>query len=235
MQDMTVMDDDGLPTRRTCAAPFGQMAQEHLGRVADVIAGHADEIELDQLILAAELFCPQMQTDHMRLIRAASLAIQYLRENPWGHSQSEFYKRVARVFQVDAEALKSYVLVLEGEIRHRERTGSSPLSNLPRLIKSAQEFEELDVREALALPPPMRFKHDPSEYVSLAEQGLNNTEIAKYLGDVSEAAVRRGLAAAGYERRRTWIEETEEEGLPSASRDAPLGRVERIRQRRSSP
>lgn len=40
-------------------------------------------------------------------------------------------------------------------------------------------------------------KFDPSVYVALREQGLNNYEVAERLG-VSEASVRRGLAKAGY-------------------------------------
>ena len=54
--------------------------------------------------------------------------------------------------------------------------------------------------EPRALPAARRLKHDPSEYVELAKQGLNNTQIARHLGDVSEATVRRGLEAAEYRR-----------------------------------
>jgi hypothetical protein len=89
--------------------------------------------------------------------------------------------------------------VLGREIRHREKTGCSPLNELPQLT-DAEEFAAIAHGEPLALPPAARTKHDPSEYVALAEEGLNNTEIARALGDVSEASVRRGLAAAGYRR-----------------------------------
>ena len=45
-------------------------------------------------------------------------------------------------------------------------------------------------------------KHDPSVYVGLAKQGLTNIEIgARVDPPVSEAAVRRGLAKAGYKRK----------------------------------
>jgi hypothetical protein len=45
-------------------------------------------------------------------------------------------------------------------------------------------------------------KHDPSVYVELAEQRLTNIEIAARVDPpVSEAAVRRGLAKAGYKRK----------------------------------
>jgi hypothetical protein len=192
----------GLPSHATGTTLEQVLSDELLGRVADVVAGQVNEIDVDDLVLAVEVWGPLRQADHMRLVRVASLAIQYYRMNP-GHSERAFYKQFAAVCHVDPKELEAYVLVLQREIRYREKNGYSPLGDLPRLIESAQ-LPDPNVLEALALPAPSRFKHDPSEYVALAEQGLNNTEIAKHLGDVSEAAVRRGLAAVGYERCRDW-------------------------------
>ena len=68
------------------------------------------------------------------------------------------------------------------------------------MLTGTNEFEEQPADEPLALVAGGRPKHHPSEYAALAERGLNNTQIASHLGDVSEASVRRGLAAAGYSR-----------------------------------
>ena len=147
--ELTIIDYDGLPTCSVPAALIDQMARDRLGRVEDVIAGHADEIDVDELTLAIKIDSEILHNDHTRLLRAAGLAIQYHRENPMGLSQAAFLKRLARVFQVDLEAFTSYVLVLQREIRHRQKTGPSPLGNLPRLIASAE------------LRPATRFKHHP--------------------------------------------------------------------------
>lgn len=45
-------------------------------------------------------------------------------------------------------------------------------------------------------------KYDPAVYVAMREQGLSNYDIARTLGDVDEASVRRGLAKAGY---KPWL------------------------------
>jgi hypothetical protein len=181
-------------------SPLLELTADRGERLARVVAGEANEIDADDVMLAFEVDAPMMQNDHTRLIRAASLAIQYYRVNAGGRSERGFLRRAASVLQVDERALDAYVLVLQGEIRHREKTGSSPLSDLPRLTGADELRESIDDDEPLALPPVSRSRHEPSEYVALAEQGLNNTEIAKQLGDVSEASVRRGLAAVGYER-----------------------------------
>ena len=215
--ELTIIDD-GLPTRSVAYTLIDQLTRDRLGRVEDVIAGRADEINVDELTLAIKVDSEILHNDRTRLLRAAGLAIQYYRENPMGLSQDAFLKRLARVFQVDLEAFRSYVLVLQYEIRHRQRTGPSPLGNLPRLIASA-ERHELDAPELLELRPATRFKHHPSEYVTLAEQGLNNTEIAKHFGDVSEATVRRGLTAAGYRRSPAQIAGTEALGRDASIRD----------------
>jgi hypothetical protein len=67
---------------------------------------------------------------------------------------------------------------------------------LRHAVDSARERYWSDHQPAVGGKP----KNDPYVYVDLAEQGLNNTEIADRLGDVSEAAVRRGLRKAGYVR-----------------------------------
>ncbi len=199
------------PNRLAGATLMAELSQERRTRVADVIEGSSDEIELDELMLAVEVDAPRMRWDHVRLLRAASLAIQYYRENPMGHSERAFLRQFAAAVQVDADELSAYALVLQREIRHREKTGSSSLTDLPRLIKQQSSECEEFAEALLALPSPTaRFKHDPSEYVELAEQGLNNTEIAKHLGDVSEASVRRGLASVGYKRPSTAIDEAGE-------------------------
>jgi hypothetical protein len=180
-------------------SPYLELAADRGERLARVVAGETNEIDADDVLLAFEVDSPAMQNDHTRLIRAASLAIQYYQVNAAGRGERAFLRRAASVFQVEEQALEAYVLVLQREIRHREKTGSSPLADLP-LLTRADELREPAVEGPLALPPSSSPKHDPSEYVALAEQGLNNTEIAKRLGDVSEASVRRGLAAAGYSR-----------------------------------
>jgi len=179
--------------------PYEVLAADRGDRLARVVAGETNEIDADDVLLAFEVDVTAIQHDHTRLIRAASLAIQYYRVNAAGRSERAFLRRAAAVFQVDARALEAYVLVLQREIRHREMTGSSPLTDLPRLTRT-DKLREPVADGPLALPPSGSPKHDPSEYVALAEQGLNNTEIANALGDVSEASVRRGLAAAGYRR-----------------------------------
>jgi hypothetical protein len=186
--------------RGAAATVWAEMVEGRRRLLADVIDGRAEEVDVGDLTLAVELDVPQTQSDHMRLLRAASLAIQYQREDPAGRSEAALRKRLALVFGVDAAELGAYELVLGREIRYREKTGSSPLSNLPRLVGA--DLPEPALPEPLALPAGRRSKRDPSEYVALAEEGLNNTEIARRLGDVSEASVRRGLSAAGYERPR---------------------------------
>jgi hypothetical protein len=179
--------------------PYLELAADRGVRLARVVAGEANEIDADDVLLAFEVDLPAMQNDHTRLIRAASLAIQYYRVDPAGRSERAFLRRAAAVLQVDERALDAYVLVLQREISHREKTGSSPLTDLPRLT-GADELRESVDDPPLPLPPGSRSRHEPFEYVELAEQGLKNTEIATLLGDVSEASVRRGLAAAGYVR-----------------------------------
>lgn len=182
--------------RGAAATVWAEMVEGRRRLLADVIDGRADEVDVGDLTLAVELDLPHAQSDHMRLLRAASLAIQYQREDPAGRPEAALRKRLALALGVDAAELEAYTLVLGREIRYREKTGSSPLSNLPRLVGA--EPPEQSLPEPLALPAGRRSKHDPAEYVELAEQGLNNTQIARHLGDVSEAAVRRGLEAADY-------------------------------------
>ena len=109
---------------------------------------------------------------------------------------------------MNADELAAYTVVLGNEIRERERNGSGPLENLPTLSKpehlpklSTKEMAALSEGiELVALPSGSRAKHESWEYVELAEQDLNNRQIAEHLGDVSEASVRRGLKEAGYKR-----------------------------------
>lgn len=196
----------GVPgeTHGLSAAVLMQIAAaDRHNRLNRVVAGELNAVSVGDLALAVEIDTPLAQSDHTRLLRAASLVIQYYREEGGGRSERAFLKRFAAALHVDARDLEAYVLVLGREIRHREKTGCSPLNDLPRLTDAEELEDELAAiahGEPLALAPAARTKHDPSEYVALAERGLNNIEVAKALGDVSEASVRRGLAAAGYTR-----------------------------------
>ena len=211
MHDLIPQDDNApaIP-RASSAAIVRELAEGRMSRVSDVIDGKADEIDVDDVIFAVDLVTPLTRSDHMRLLRAASVAIQYWSYlNPEGYPQPAFLKRVAAALQVDAAELGSYVLVLQREIRYREKTGESPLTSLPRLINT-EELAAPEIQDMLAIAPATRFKHDPSVYVELREQGLNNTEVARHLGDVSEAAVRRGLASLDYKPSSAASEETDE-------------------------
>ena len=192
-------DPETATGQMPAAVLWDALAADRRDRLARVVAGEFNEVSVGDLALAVEIDTPLAQSDHTRLLRAASLAIQYYRVEDGGRSERVFLKRFAVALQVDARDLEAYVLVLGREIRHREKTGHSPLNELPRLTHT-EELAAFAHEEPLALPPAARTKHDPYEYVALAEEGLNNTEITKALGDVSEASVRRGLAAAGYER-----------------------------------
>lgn len=210
MHDLIRHDDNAPATRRGgSAAMVRELTAGRMSRVSDVIDGEADEIDVGDVIFAVELVTPLTRSDHMRLLRAASVAIQYWSHlNPGGHHpRPAFLKRVAAALQVDAAELGSYVLVLEREIRYRETTGESPLTSLPRLVDTEPEAPEMQAM--LAIAPATRFKHDPSVYVELREQGLNNSEISRHLGDVSESGVRRGLNSVGYKPSSAACEETD--------------------------
>ena len=92
------------------------------------------------------------------------------------------------------------------EVIQRGRPGVLAVADLSL---QDEHVPDSNVLEAFAIEAPSRFKHDPSEYVALAEEGLNNTEIAKHFGDVSEATVRRGVASVGYKRSETRTGESE--------------------------
>ena len=67
----------GALERGGAAAMWAEMVEGRRRLVADVIDGRADEIDVDDLALAVELDVRLTHSDHMRLLRAASLAIQY--------------------------------------------------------------------------------------------------------------------------------------------------------------
>ena len=81
--------------RGAAATVWAEMVEGRRRLVADVVDGRADEVDLGDLTLAVELDVPHAQSDHMRLLRAASLAIQYQREEPAGRSEAALRKRLA--------------------------------------------------------------------------------------------------------------------------------------------
>ena len=92
---------------------------------------------------------------------------------------------------------------LRGEAR---RYLSSGLGRLRLERITALETELANVRALLPVKhaPGSVPKHEPSVYVELAERGHTNVEIAALVDPpVSEAAVRRGLAKAGYKRTKS--------------------------------
>ena len=79
-----------------------------------------------------------------------------------------------------------------------------PLENLPTLVEEVKLVEKAKLEppaavEPLALPMGTPPDDDLWEYVELAEQGYNNTQIGKMAGR-NESTVRRKLAKAGYQR-----------------------------------
>ena len=87
MHDLIPQDDNAPATcRGDSAAIMRDLAEGRMSRVSDVIDGKADEIDVDDVIFAVELVTPVMRSDHMRLLRAASVAIQYCsRLDPGGY------------------------------------------------------------------------------------------------------------------------------------------------------
>jgi hypothetical protein len=179
---------------------FQRLADNRRERLAEVLAGGLNEFDVDELMFMLDQDRLQFQNDHMRLLRAASLAIELYRRRYPGQPRRQFIKNFAAICQVDPDELEKYALVVDKEIKYREKTGSGRPDDLPRLTERQERKAPSLQSERKALPTTSRFKHDPSVYVTLAEQGLNNCEISRHLGDVSEASVRRGLAAAGYSR-----------------------------------
>jgi hypothetical protein len=184
---------------------MANLAEGRRAKLEAILAGETDAMSVDEFEFAVELDGPTRFEDHQRLIFAASLAIQYWRERPRG-TQKQFIRKVADTCGVNPSSLDAYITVLQGENRHRRKTGQAPLAHLPKLTTSAGEQGEskpvlLDQgEERPALPAARRTKHDPLVYVQLANEGLNNCAIAGVL-DVSEATVRRGLKAVGYIRQ----------------------------------
>jgi hypothetical protein len=177
---------------------FQRLADNRRERLAEVLAGELNEFDVDELMLMLDLDRPQFHNDHMRLLRAASLAVELYRRRYAGQSRRRFIKNFAAICQVEPDDLEKYALVVDKEIKHRQKTGSGPPDDLPRLTQRQEREAPSLQSERKALPTTSRFKHDPSVYVTLAEQGLNNCEISMHLADVSETSVRRGLTAAGY-------------------------------------
>jgi len=170
---------------------------EPIAALEEVLRGEADEVGFDDLGMILEFHTPLAREDHLRLIRVASLALQYWERigKPRGQ-QRAFMRKMAAACNVHPDSLASYVLVVSNEMAYRRRMNQSALENLPKLRAS----DVPKIEEALALPAAgSQPKHDPEAYVELAETGLNNTEIAARM-DVSEAAVRRGLRKAGFQR-----------------------------------
>jgi hypothetical protein len=172
----------------------------------DILTGETNELDLDRFSVTVELETILKQNNHLRLLRAASLAHQYWPRKFQGDTRQKFLKKIAAACQVDTRQLDAYTIVLGNEISYRERYGSAPLENLPKLSKylpklsRRKEAALSEGIELVALPSGSRAKHESWEYVELAEQGLNNRQIAEHLGDVTEASVRRGLREAHYKR-----------------------------------
>ena len=83
---------------------------------------------------------------------------------------------------------------------------SSGLARRTLVMIGGMEKEIASVRALLPAThaPGSVPKHEPSVYAELAERGLTNVEIAALVDPpVSEAAVRRGLAKAGYKRTKS--------------------------------
>ena len=114
----------GSAARLTTDDVFAQVVSSRRERLSDVLAGRANEFAADDLELAMRIDLALHQSDHTRLIRAASLVIQYRRVDG-SDSERAFLRRASAVLQVDAREFEAYVLVLQREIRHRERMGSS--------------------------------------------------------------------------------------------------------------
>lgn len=171
-------------------------------RLESVLNGEASELPYDDFMLAVEVDTVRREHNHLRLIRAARLAMLYRPKRPiTSRSRKEYVAHVAATCGVDARDLDAYIPVLGNEMRHRDRTGMSPLENLPTLTWD-DGVDVIPIHETPALPHGSAPKHDPSVYVDLREQGYNNCEIAHMLGDVTEASVRRGLNKAGYRTSR---------------------------------
>jgi hypothetical protein len=170
----------------------------------DVLTGATSELDAFDFWQLVEVDTPVAQGDHQRLCVTAELAIQYWRKNPEGHSQSKLIRKVAIACHVDPTQLDHYISVLQNDKNYRNRTGSPPLENLPTLVEEVKLVEKAKLEppaavEPLALPMGTPPDDDLWEYVELAEQGYNNTQIGKMAGR-NESTVRRKLAKAGYQR-----------------------------------
>ncbi len=114
------------PTRRGVGARdeterlLAAMAEDRRQSLEAVITGDANELDFDKFWWVVELGTPLMLSDHQRLQRAASLAIQYYRKNPAGHKQPKFMRMVAAACQVDAKELPEYVRLQQKENEYRK-------------------------------------------------------------------------------------------------------------------
>ena len=117
-------------------AKWTDLAEKHRKQeIEALLAGESHDLSEDEFALLVELDTPLARGDHLRLMRVASLALQYYRTNQTPN-QREFIRKIAATCNVDPDDLKAYCLVLQNEVRYRERTGQPPLETLPRLTKS---------------------------------------------------------------------------------------------------
>jgi hypothetical protein len=210
--DRDVTRRNRYDTNRNDTVFYFAVAEEKRRKdLEDVLTGEANELPLDYFSLVVELDIPGRQSDHLRLLRVANLALQYYGpglSNVTPTTRQKLLKNIALACQVNPNELDAYVVVLGNEIRYREQNGSGPLENLPTLSKS-ENLPKLSTMEKtalsegielLALPSGSRAKHESWEYIELAEQGFNNRESAEILEDTTESSVRRGLKKGGYKR-----------------------------------
>jgi hypothetical protein len=145
-------DGDGLSDRGAMVLEadrvFAAAKESRKVGLESVLSGKESDLDTDAFMLAVESDTPLARADHERLLRTASLAIQYYRVNPGGDSQAKFLKKVAATCCVDPEDLKAYCLVLGNEIRYRERKGTSPLENLPKLVEAGRTRKTSELNDS---------------------------------------------------------------------------------------
>jgi hypothetical protein len=185
----SALENPAAVTRDTL---FEELMFERQALLDRVASGAENELDVDELELALQLDLRIRENDHVKLVRVAYLAIQYGGSDAPDGGQRALIQRFARTFRLDPDALRAYALVLQRELRHREKTGATPLADLPRLTGVD---EPAAVPEWPALPVAPHANDSPAVCVDMKQQGLANREIGRRLG-VSEATVRRRLVAA---------------------------------------
>jgi hypothetical protein len=101
------------------------------------LRGDAYQLDIDHFDLLIEIDTPTEQHDHLRLLRAANLAIQGWIRRSVSATRRKCIQKVAAACCVDATSLDASVLVLRGEIKYRQVRGLPAETTLPRLIESA--------------------------------------------------------------------------------------------------